>query len=128
MTTGFIRGAPAYYYGPLNPDKTFYLIKQPVKENGLTALIANVIGTKQMIRHIRPDFIPVVDLGVAGDPNQFAGTTGEDVWSMFFGKIESVFQNAELYRRAGRAHKMSGIGRERFLRCCDLRLRKRNGL
>ncbi len=50
-----------FYYGPLNPDKTFYLIKQPVKENGLTALIANVIGTKQMIRSIRPDFIPVVD-------------------------------------------------------------------
>jgi len=58
-----------------------------VKENGLTALIANVIGTKQMIRHIRPDFIPVVDLGVAGDPNQFAGTSGEDVWSMFFEQL-----------------------------------------
>ena len=26
-----------FEYGPLNPDKTFYLIKQPVKENGLTA-------------------------------------------------------------------------------------------
>lgn len=76
-----------FYYGPLNPDKTFYLIKQPVKENGLTALIANVIGTKQMIRHIRPEFIPVVDLGVAGDPNQFAGTSGEDVWSMFFEQL-----------------------------------------
>ena len=76
-----------FYYGPLNPDKTFYLIKQPVKENGLTALIANVIGTKQMIRHIRTDFIPVVDLGVAGDPNQFAGTSGEDVWSMFFEQL-----------------------------------------
>ncbi len=76
-----------FYYGPLNPDKTFYLIKQPVKENGLTALIANVIGTKQMIRSIRPDFIPVVDLGVHNDPNQFAGTTGEDVWSMFFKQL-----------------------------------------
>lgn len=76
-----------FYYGPLNPDRTFYLIKQPVKENGLTALIANVIGTKQMIRHIRPDFIPVVDLGVAGDPNQFAGTSGEDVWSMFYEQL-----------------------------------------
>lgn len=76
-----------FYYGPLNPNKIFYLIKQPVKENGLTALIANVVGTKQMIRAIRPDFIPVVDLGVANDPNQFAGTTGEDVWSMFFEQI-----------------------------------------
>ena len=85
-----------FYYGPLNPDKTFYLIKQPVKENGLTALIANVVGTKQMIRAIRPDFIPVVDLGVANDPNQFAGTSGEDVWSMFFDQI-SDYDLKEVY-------------------------------
>lgn len=85
-----------FYYGPLNPDKTFYLIKQPVKENGLTALINNVIGTKQMIRALRPDFIPVVDLGVSGDPNQFAGTSGEDVWSMFFEQL-SDYSLAEVY-------------------------------
>ena len=85
-----------FYYGPLNPDKVFYLIKQPVKENGLTALIANVVGTKQMIRAIRPDFIPVVDLGVANDPNQFAGTSGEDVWSMFFDQI-SDYDLKEVY-------------------------------
>ena len=85
-----------FYYGPLNPDKVFYLIKQPVKENGLTALIANVVGTKQMIRAIRPDFIPVVDLGVVNDPNQFAGTSGEDVWSMFFDQI-SEYDLKEVY-------------------------------
>lgn len=79
-----------FYYGPRNPDKTFYLIKQPVKENGLTALIANVIGVKQMVRYKRPDFIPVVDLGIANDPNQFAGTSGEDVWTMFFKQISPV--------------------------------------
>ncbi len=85
-----------FAYGPLNPNKTFYLIKQPVKENGLTALINNIIGTKQMIRALRPDFIPVVDLGVAGDPNQFAGTSGEDVWSMFFEQL-SDHSLAEVY-------------------------------
>lgn len=85
-----------FSYGPLNPDKTFYLIKQPVKENGLTALINNIIGTEQMIRALRPDFIPVVDLGVAGDPNQFAGTSGEDVWSMFFEQL-SDYSLAEVY-------------------------------
>lgn len=85
-----------FYYGPLNPDKTFYLIKQPVKENGLTALINNVVGTTQMIRAIRPDFIPVVDLGVANDPNQFAGTTGTDVWSLFFEQV-SEYDLAEVY-------------------------------
>ena len=79
-----------FYYGPKNPDKTFYLIKQPVKENGLTALIANVIGVKQMLRLKRPDFIPVVDMGIAGDPNQFAGMSGEDVWTMFFKQISPV--------------------------------------
>ena len=85
-----------FYYGPLNPDKTFYLIKQPVKENGLTALIANVLGTTQMIRAIRPDFIPVVDLGLANDPNQFAGTSGKDVWSMFFDQV-SDYDLKEVY-------------------------------
>lgn len=85
-----------FYYGPLNPDKVFYLIKQPVKENGLTALINNIVGTKQMIRAIRPDFIPVVDLGVANDPNQFAGTSGVDVWSMFFEQI-SDYSLKEVY-------------------------------
>lgn len=79
-----------FYYGPKNPDKTFYLIKQPVKENGLTALIANVIGVKQMVRYKRPDFIPVVDLGIANDPNQFAGKSGEDVWTMFFKPVSPV--------------------------------------
>ena len=77
-------------YGKENPDKTFYLIKQPVKENGLTALLANVIGVKQMLRSKRPDFIPVVDMGIAGDPNQFAGTSGEDVWTMFFKPISDA--------------------------------------
>ena len=85
-----------FYYGPLNPDKTFYLIKQPVKENGLTALIDNIVGVKQMIHALRPDFIPVVDLGVANDPNQFAGTSGEDVWSLFFDQI-SEYDLKEVY-------------------------------
>lgn len=79
-----------FYYGPKNPDTTFYLIKQPVKDNGLTALLANVIGVKQMLRLKRPDFIPVVDMGIANDPNQFAGTSGEDVWTMFFKQISPV--------------------------------------
>ena len=85
-----------FYYGPLNPDKVFYLIKQPVKENGLTAIINNVIGTVQMIRSLRPEFIPVVDLGIDGDPNQFAGTTGADVWGMFFEQV-SDYSLEEVY-------------------------------
>lgn len=85
-----------FYYGPENPDKTFYLIKQPVKENGLTAVINNVIGVKQKIRSLRPEFIPVVDLGIAGDPNQFAGVSGEDVWGMFFEQI-SEYTLQEVY-------------------------------
>ena len=85
-----------FYYGPENPDKTFYLIKQPVKENGLTALINNVVGVKQMIRALRPDYIPVVDLGIANDPNQFQGTSGEDVWGMFFEQI-SPYSLQEVY-------------------------------
>lgn len=85
-----------FYYGPENPDKTFYLIKQPVKENGLTALINNVVGVKQMIRVLRPDYIPVVDLGIANDPNQFQGTSGEDVWGMFFEQL-SPYSLQEVY-------------------------------
>lgn len=85
-----------FCYGPLNPDKIFYLIKQPVKENGLTALIANVIGTAQLVRRVRPDFIPVVDLGIGNDANQFAGDSGEDVWAMFFEQL-SPYSLQEVY-------------------------------
>ncbi|MBP3900306.1 MAG: hypothetical protein J6D53_02440 [Blautia sp.] len=68
-------------------SQTFYLIKQPVKENGITALVSNVMGIIGMLRAKRPDFIPVVDLGVANDPNQFTGKSGEDVWGMFFKQV-----------------------------------------
>ena len=76
-----------FWYGPENPDKTFYLIKQPVKENGIVALVSNVMGIVGMLREKRPDFIPIVDLGVSNDPNQFTGMSGEDVWSMFFKQV-----------------------------------------
>lgn len=85
-----------FRYGPLNPDKTFYLIKQPVKENGITALVSNVMGIIGMLREKRPDFIPVVDLGVANDPNQFTGMSGEDVWGMFFKQV-SPYSLQEVY-------------------------------
>ena len=75
---------PTFCYGPDNPDKTFYLIRIPLNEIGLSALITHVIRTKQMIRSLCPDLIPVIDLGTANDRNQFAGVSGEDVWSMFF--------------------------------------------
>ena len=85
-----------FYYGPRNPDKTFYLIKQPVKENGITALVSNVMGIIGMLRSKRPDFIPVVDLGVANDQNQFTGMSGEDVWGMFFKQV-SPYSLEEVY-------------------------------
>jgi len=85
-----------FYYGPENPDKVFYLIKQPVKENGITALVSNVMGIIGMLRARRPDFIPVVDLGVANDPNQFTGMSGEDVWGMFFKQV-SPYSLQEVY-------------------------------
>ena len=85
-----------FYYGPENPDKVFYLIKQPVKENGITALVSNVMGIIGMLRAKRPDFIPVVDLGVANDPNQFTGMSGEDVWGMFFKQV-SPYSLQEVY-------------------------------
>ena len=85
-----------FYYGPENPDKVFYLIKQPVKENGITALVSNVMGIIGMLRARRLDFIPVVDLGVANDPNQFTGMSGEDVWGMFFKQV-SPYSLQEVY-------------------------------
>ena len=79
-----------FSYGPLNPQKTFYLIKQPVKENGITAIAANVIGMVQMLKKNHPEIIPVVDLGIDGDLNQFTMGSGEDVWRMFFKDISDV--------------------------------------
>ena len=76
-----------FAYGDLNPDKTFYLIKHPVKENGITAVAANVIGLVEMLKKKHLDIIPVVDLSVEGDFNQFTLGSGEDVWRMFFKDI-----------------------------------------
>lgn len=57
-------------YGPLNPDKTFYLIKQPVKENGLTALLANVTcGAVTYALACRPAY-EFVDVRKIGDGNK----------------------------------------------------------
>ena len=88
-----------FSYGPDNPDKTFYLIKQPVKENGITALVSNVMGIIGMLKEKRPDFIPVVDLGVENDLNQFVGSSGEDVWGMFFKQV-SPYSLQEVYNSA----------------------------
>jgi len=74
---------PELCCGPDNPDKTFYLIRMKVNGLGLASLITHILRVREMMRQLRPDVIPVVDLGVSGDQNQFAGTSGEDVWSMF---------------------------------------------
>ena len=79
-----------FSYGPLNPQKTFYLIKQPVKENGFTNIAANVIGMVQMLKKSHPEIVPVVDLGINKDMNQFTYGNGEDVWRMFFKDISDV--------------------------------------
>ncbi len=96
LLTGIYWLKREFTYGYRNPNKTFYLIKQPVKENGITALVSNVIGTSRYHKEVRPDYIPVVDLALSDDKNQFAGTSGEDVWSMFF-KPTSPYSLEEVY-------------------------------
>ena len=54
------------------------------------------MGIIGMLHAKRPDFIPVVDLGVANDPNQFTGKSGEDVWGMFFKQV-SPYSLQEVY-------------------------------
>ena len=94
------------HFGDKNPDKTFFLIKSRLGMMGLADLIKwTLYRAKIAVDHRKGKIIPVVDLSVKDDGNQFNGGDGTNAWTMFFEQItdiplEEVYQSANVVRGA----------------------------
>lgn len=93
--SGLFWKCDVHSYGELHADKFFYLIKNPLNSAGMTDLIKFTL-----YRVMMADFkglIPVIDLSVKGDENQFNGGDGRNAWTMYFEQV-SPYSLEEVYQ------------------------------
>lgn len=93
--SGIFWKCDVHSYGNLNSDKMFYLINNPLNSAGMADLIKFTL-----YRVMMADFkglIPVIDLSVKGDENQFNGGDGRNAWTMFFEQV-SPYSLEEVYK------------------------------
>ena len=83
MTALFWRNEEKYY-GSLNPDKKFMLIRFPLYSSGLGDVIRFCMTKAAAAEYRKLDYIPVIDLSVPDDGNSFSGGRVENVWEDFF--------------------------------------------
>ena len=76
-------------YGEKNPEKTFYLIKNPLENGGLADLIKFTLFRIAMISQKPRHFIPVIDLSLKDD-NQFNRGNGDNAWTYFFDQLTDI--------------------------------------
>ncbi len=84
-------------FGDLHPEKTFYLIRNPITFEGFVDVVRYSLFRISMLKKKRGNIIPVMDLGEWGDGNQFT-REGENIWTMFFEQsvnipLEEVYQS-----------------------------------
>lgn len=84
-------------YGDLNPDKTFCVIKNPLGMEGLVDMIRYTVYRAEVISGKPGNMIPVIDLSVPDDGNQFTNGDGRNVWTLFFRQITPI-PLEEVYR------------------------------
>lgn len=77
-------------YGPKNPDKTFYVIKDSLGCSGLGDMLKRALTKVAMIHEKPGNVIPVIDFSVKGDLNQFTEGNGENAWTLYFKQICDV--------------------------------------
>ena len=85
-------------FGELNPDKKFMLIRFPLYSSGLGDIIRFCMTKVAVTEYLKTEYIPVIDLSVPGDGNQFTGGRVENVWEDFFEplneyRVEEVMQS-----------------------------------
>lgn len=85
-------------YGECNPDKKFMLIRFPLQSSGLGDVIRFCMSKVATVEYRNLDYIPVIDLSVPDDGNQFSGGRQENVWEYYFEplnecRIEEVRQS-----------------------------------
>ncbi len=71
-------------YGSKNPDKKFMLIRFPLYSSGLGDVIRFCMTKVAMVEYRGLAYIPVIDLSISDDGNQFSGGRQENVWEDFF--------------------------------------------
>ena len=76
--------------GALHPDKTFYLIQNPVGMQGLVDVVKFALFRAMMVSKKQGHIIPVIELAEKGDNNQFNGGNGENIWTMFFEQLTDI--------------------------------------
>ena len=74
-------------YGDLHPDKIFCVIRNPLGMEGLGDMLRYCIYRAEVVSQKGGNLVPVIDLSVPGDGNQFNGGDGSNVWTMFFRQI-----------------------------------------
>lgn len=84
-------------YGEFHPDKVFCVIRNPLGMEGLVDMIKYVLYRAEIISSKSEPYIPVVDLSVPGDGNQFNGGDGRNAWTMFFEQLTPIPME-EVYR------------------------------
>lgn len=84
-------------FGKLHPDKKFLLIRFPLYSAGLGDVITFCMDKLAMMERRKPDYIPVIDLSVPGDNNQFSGGRPENVWEYFFEPLNE-YSGSEVLR------------------------------
>ena len=77
-------------FGELHPDKLIALIRSPLAFEGLAGTLRYVLNRAASIANSPFEAVPVVDLGIQGDQNQFTGGSGENVWEMYFEPLSDI--------------------------------------
>ena len=91
LMTSLFWAREIYSYGDKNPDKIFCVIKSPLGMQGLADMSRYPLYRAEIAsQHGGNQVIPVIDLSVPDDGNQFNGGSGENIWTMFFEQLTDI--------------------------------------
>jgi hypothetical protein len=75
-------------YGQMYPNQIFYVIRNPLRYGGMADMIKFTLYRAMMAK--QKGLIPVVDLSVKEDYNQFNRGCGENAWLLFFEQLSEI--------------------------------------
>ena len=90
LMTSLFWAREIHSYGDKNPDKIFCVIKAPLGMQGLADMTRYPLYRAEIAARRGSRMVPIIDLSVPGDGNQFNGGNGENAWTMFYRQISSI--------------------------------------
>ena len=90
LMTSLFWARDIHHYGDKNPDKIFCVIKSPLGMQGLSDLTRYPLYRAELATSHGKHMVPVIDLSVPNDGNQFNGGNGENAWTMFYQQITTI--------------------------------------